>query len=166
MIAMCTYRSFRSFNLRFKRQKHPDGHFQVENYLRYQGRKLGGRFDPNSYLTLTEAMDTHDLARERGCMEEVLRSYRPEALIVGIPSDVLYTPEEIRELALGIPQAELAWIDSPHGHDAFLMEQEALNGLVRDFRRRLENNHRRPRAILPEEATARRHRERRDERCA
>ena len=163
MIAMCTYRSFRSFNLRFRREKHPEGHFQVENYLRYQGRKLGGRFDPNTYLTLTEAMDTHDLARERGPMDEVLRSYRPEALIVGIPSDVLYTPEEIRELALGIPQAELAWIDSPHGHDAFLMDQETLNGLVRNFRNRLATIHESPGTFQPRDVAGRGRLEGRDE---
>ena len=96
-------------------------------------------------------------------MEEVLRRYRPEALIVGIPSDVLYTPEEIRELALGIPQAELDWIDSPHGHDAFLMEQEMLNGLVRDFRNRLEKNHESPGTFLPGDVAGPGRQERRDE---
>ena len=166
MIAMCTYRSPGSFKLRFDREKHPAGHFQVENYLRYQGRKLGDRFDPNSYLTLTEAMDTHDLSRGRGTLEEVLGSYGPEVLVVGIPSDVLYTPEEIQELADGIPQAELAWIDSPHGHDAFLMEQDTLGGLVRNFRHRVgaaAQIH----ESLGIETTPRRHlKERRKERCA
>jgi homoserine O-acetyltransferase len=166
MIAMCTYRSAGSFRLRFDREKHPAGHFQVENYLRYQGRKLGDRFDPNSYLTLTEAMDTHDLARDRGTLEEVLGSYRPPVLVVGIPSDVLYTPEEIQELAAGIPHAELAWIDSPHGHDAFLMEQETLSDLVRAFRHRLSKERSGPGNFVSDGGPTRHQTERRDERCA
>lgn len=166
MIAMCTYRSAGSFRLRFDREKHPAGHFQVENYLRYQGRKLGDRFDPNSYLTLTEAMDTHDLARDRGTLDEVLGSYRPPVLVVGIPSDVLYTPEEVRELADGIRQAELAWIDSPHGHDAFLMEQDTLSDLVRGFRSRLPENQTDPGTFRAHGVPGRNQTERRDERCA
>ena len=113
------------------------GHFQVESYLRYQGDKLGDRFDPNAYLTLTEAMDTHDLARGRGPLNDVLSNLRAEVLVVGIPSDVLYPPKELEELAQGIPQAELTWIDSPHGHDAFLMEQDQLNHTVLSFRKRV-----------------------------
>lgn len=169
MIAMCTYRSPGSFKLRFDREKHPAGHFQVENYLRYQGKKLGDRFDPNSYLTLTEAMDTHDLARDRGSLGEVLEGYRPEVLVVGIPSDVLYTSEEIQELAAGIPQAELAWIDSPHGHDAFLMEQDTLCELVRGFRHRLKGTQPTHGLLGIEKAPGQSQHdqnERRDERCA
>ena len=103
MIAMCTYRSPESFKLRFDREKHPAGHFQVESYLRYQGKKLGDRFDPNSYLTLTEAMDTHDLARDRGPIGEVLGDYGPEVLVVGIPTDVLYPPGKSRSWPQGFP---------------------------------------------------------------
>ena len=137
MIAMCTYRSHGSFQQKFQREKHPAGPFQVESYLRYQGQKLGNRFDPNTYLTLTEAMDTHDLARGRGPLPEVLSGLRAEVLVVGIGSDVLYPPNEVEELARGIPGAELTWIDSPHGHDAFLMEQDQLSETIRSFRQRV-----------------------------
>jgi len=137
MIAMCTYRSPGSFQLRFQREKHPAGHFQVESYLRYQGEKLGNRFDPHAYLTLTEAMDSHDLARGRGPLPEVLSGLRPRVLVVGIRSDVLYPPNEVEELADGIPHAELTWIESPHGHDAFLMEQDQLSRAIRSFRKRV-----------------------------
>jgi len=160
MIAMCTYRSPGSFQLRFQRERHPTGPFQVESYLRYQGEKLGDRFDPNAYLTLTEAMDTHDLARDRGCLAEVLSGLRAHVLVVGIRSDVLYQPDEVEGLARGIPHAELAWIDSPHGHDAFLMEQELLSQTLRTFRKRIEGGQR-PRTGIRGQA-----RERGAERCA
>ena len=134
MVAMCSYRSPGSFDLRFQRDRTPAGDFQVESYLRYQGEKLGGRFDANSYLTLSRAMDSHDLARGRGGLDEVLAGIRPRVLLVGIPSDVLYTASEVEALAQGIPESELAWIDSPHGHDAFLMELEEVSEILSSFR--------------------------------
>lgn len=133
-VAMCSYRSPGSFGLRFSRDRAPDGEFQVESYLRYQGSKLGARFDANSYLVLSRAMDTHDLARARGEMASVLNGIQPRTLVVGISSDILYLPEELEELAAGIPGGELVWIGSPHGHDAFLMEQEELSGILAAFR--------------------------------
>lgn len=133
MIAMCSYRSPGSFDLRFQRERRDDGVFQVESYLRYQGEKLGKRFDPNSYLTLTRAMDTHDLARGRGSLEAVLEGVTLPVLVVGIGSDVLYPPPEIESLAGRIPSAKLEWIESPHGHDAFLIEQNQVNALVLRF---------------------------------
>jgi len=134
MIAMCTYRSPDSFDLRFRRDRHSEGHFQVESYLRYQGEKLGARFDANTYLALTEAMDTHDLARDRGPLAGVLADLRPRVQVVGIRSDVLYPPHEVEELAEGIPGSDLAWIESPHGHDAFLIEQDQVRDTLRRFR--------------------------------
>jgi len=152
-VAMCSYRSPESFDLRFQREQTTSGEFQVESYLRYQGEKLGTRFDANSYLTLSRAMDSHDLARGRlgldggpggklgrgldGDLEEVLAGIRPRVLLVGIRSDVLYTAPEIEGLARGIPGAELAWIDSPHGHDSFLMEVEEVSEILSSFRSRL-----------------------------
>ena len=136
---MCSYRSSGSFDLRFQREQTPAGDFQVESYLRYQGKKLGGRFDANSYLTLSLAMDSHDLARGRGALEEVLAGIRPRVLLVGIPSDVLYTAAEVEALAHGIPGSELAWIQSPHGHDAFLMELSEVSEILSSFRSTVEH---------------------------
>ncbi len=136
MVAMCSYRSPGSFDLRFRRTRAPSGEFQIQSYLRYQGEKLVRRFDANAYLSLSEAMDSHDLARARGPLEEVLAAVRPPALLVGIPSDTLYLPEELETLAQGIPSAELAWIESPHGHDAFLIHQDKVSELLASFRER------------------------------
>lgn len=137
MIAMCSYRSPASFASRFGRTVAPDGSFQVERYLRRQGEKLVARFDANTYLTLSLAMDTHDVSRGRGEFHTVLRSLHTPMLVVSIDSDVLYPPEELEELAAVAPGAELAVLSSPHGHDAFLIEAEAVDQLVLGFRARL-----------------------------
>ncbi len=137
MIAMCTYRSSESFSRRFGRGRAENGGFEVERYLRHHGEALVARFDANSYLTLTRAMDTHDLGRGRAGYAQALRAIRADALVVAVESDVLYPPEEQRELVSLIPGARLALLHSPDGHDAFLTEGGAVSDLVRDFRARL-----------------------------
>ncbi|MFI5166204.1 MAG: homoserine O-acetyltransferase [Thermoanaerobaculales bacterium] len=134
MMAMCTYRSRESFAVRFPTPTRRTGEFEVASYLRHQGEKLADRFDANCYLTLTRAMDTHDLGRGRGEYGAVLRSITAPALVVAIDSDVLYPPAEQEELARLLPHAHLARLPSPHGHDAFLTETSAVNTLVRLFR--------------------------------
>ena len=81
-------------------------------------------------------MDTHDVSRGRGEFEEVLRGVRQPALVVSIDTDVLYVPEEQRELARHMPAARLARLESPHGHDAFLIDVDELSALVAEFRGR------------------------------
>jgi homoserine O-acetyltransferase len=137
MMAMCTYRSPQSFAGRFGRSAAPGGQFEAERYLRHHGDKLVRRFDANSYITLTRAMDSHDLGRGRGSFRRALGSIAQATLVVAISSDVLYPPAEQRELARTIPYATLARLPSPHGHDAFLIDVDALDRLVRDFRRDL-----------------------------
>jgi homoserine O-acetyltransferase len=134
MIAMCSYRSRRSFELRFGRARSRRALYEVERYLGYQGQKLAERFDANSYVTLTRAMDSHDVARGRGDYEAVLRSVRHRMLVVAIDSDVLYPPEEQEELVALLPNADLALLHSVHGHDGFLVDAEALNALLVRFR--------------------------------
>ena len=142
MVAMCTYRSRASLQQRHGRRVQPVGDggegtlFAVESYLRYQGWKLVERFDANTYLTLTRAMDSHDVAQGRGEYAEVLGSIRQPTLVVSIDTDVLYPPEEQRELADGIPGARLATLRSAHGHDGFLIEVDELSCLVVGFRRK------------------------------
>ncbi len=132
MMAMISYRSRSSFEARFGRERMPErGCFAVESYLRYQGKKLVERFDANAYVRLTEAMDAHDVSRGRGVYEEVLASIQQPTLVIGVDSDVLYPLEEQEELVRYIPRAELAVLHSPHGHDAFLIEQETLNTWIK-----------------------------------
>ncbi|PSQ98613.1 MAG: homoserine O-acetyltransferase [Bacteroidetes bacterium QS_9_68_14] len=113
--------------------------FAVESYLRYQGQKLTGRFDANCYVRLTQQMDSHDVARGRSggpddSYADVLGRIRQPALVVGIDSDVLYPLAEQRQLAAHLPNATLDVLASPHGHDAFLIETDALNARLRDWR--------------------------------
>jgi homoserine O-acetyltransferase len=138
MMAMVSYRSQPSFDGRFGRDVMADqdgAPYAVESYLRYQGEKLVDRFDPGCYVALTQQMDTHDVARGRGAYEAVLESIEQPALVVGIDSDVLYPLSEQRELAAHLPRATLEVLSAPHGHDAFLIELDALNETIAAWRR-------------------------------
>lgn len=139
-VAMISYRSDAEYAARFKRDRvRPDSHFdpqnpfQVESYLRYQGKKLVERFDACTYLYITWAMDQHDLSRDRAPFEEVLRSVEIPALCAGITSDILYPVHEQKELASHLPRARYFEIDSIHGHDAFLIEWDQVTRATRDF---------------------------------
>ncbi|MGC3998661.1 MAG: homoserine O-acetyltransferase [Anaeromyxobacter sp.] len=135
MMAMLSYRSAPSFEERFGRRPQAEDQFAVESYLRYQGRQLVERFDAATYITLTRAMDTQDVTRGRGGdLEDVLRTLRVPTLVVSIDSDVIYWPEEQRQVARGVPGARLAVLDSPHGHDAFLIDVDRLSDMVAGFR--------------------------------
>ncbi len=139
MIAMCTYRSFESFDERFGRtigQELDQGQFAIEGYLHYQGAKLVDRFDANCYVRLTQSMDTHDVSEGRGEYFAVLAGIRQPCLAVGISSDILYPLAEQQELAEHMPNAEFAVLDAPMGHDSFLIERSRLNDIVLDWRRR------------------------------
>ncbi|MBE3584297.1 MAG: alpha/beta fold hydrolase [Limnochordaceae bacterium] len=111
--------------------------FEVQRYLHYQGQKLVRRFDPDSYLYLSFALDLHDVGAGRGGLEAALERLTMPVLAVGIRSDILYPPHEQQLLVqfltnLGRP-ARYAELDSPWGHDAFLIEAHALGQLLRDF---------------------------------
>ena len=139
--AMLTYRTPAQFDERFGRARHEprfepgDPRFAVESYLRYQGAKLAARFDAGSYVRLTEAMDGHDVGRGRGRedAQTALGQLRADALCVGISSDLLYPPAESRQLAAWLPAGRYAELDSPFGHDGFLVDGDALDALVRPF---------------------------------
>lgn len=141
-MAMVSYRSHGSFAERFGRKRMPPENgsaagaapFTVESYLRYQGQKLARRFDANCYVRLTQQMDSHDVARGRGDYEDVLHAIGQPTLVVGIDSDVLYPLAEQEELAAHLPRATLDVLRSPHGHDAFLIETDALSESIRSWR--------------------------------
>lgn len=136
MVAMLSYRSAHSYQERFGRKTadSDESMFEMESYLRYQGKKLVERFDAGCYVSLTKQMNRHDVSRGRGEYAKVLRSITQPALVVGITSDILYPLAEQRELAMHLPNAELEIVDSPHGHDAFLIELETLNQRVLKWR--------------------------------
>ena len=140
-IAMISYRSKTSFDAKFGRDVNESfdvsntakGNFQIQKYLSHQGEKLVQRFDANSYLYITKAMDLHDITTGRGSFEDVLSKIKAKTLNIGISTDILYPPEEQIEMAAKIPHAEYTEINSIYGHDAFLLEFTQLNNIINRF---------------------------------
>ncbi|KAF2794640.1 homoserine O-acetyltransferase [Melanomma pulvis-pyrius CBS 109.77] len=121
-------------------------YFSAQSYLRYQGEKFIKRFDANCYIAITRKLDTHDVSRYRypegtdpetldpvAALEHALSLIEQPTLVLGIQSDGLFTFSEQQELAAHIPNAILKTIDSPDGHDAFLLEFEQVNGHLLGF---------------------------------
>ena len=136
-IAMMTYRSFGEFDDRFGRRLSDDGSsFSVSTYLDYQGQKLVSRFDANCYIALTRTMDSHDIRRDRSELTCC------PTLVVGITTDVLYPLDEQKQLSETLPDSELAILDSPFGHDAFLIEQNKLNALISEWLNKIKRTRR------------------------
>ncbi len=134
-LAMITYRSPHDYDRKFGRNWNiQKDQFEVESYLNYQGEKLTQRFDANSYITLTKAMDSHDVARGRGTVKSVLDKLELPVLVIGIDSDILYPIHEQIEIAGLLPNATFREIMSKYGHDAFLIEFEQINQALRQFR--------------------------------
>ena len=142
-IAMISYRSSQSLGRRFDRSsgadvfgadaRYPED-FAVKGWLRHHGEKLTARFDANSYRVLLDAMDTHDVGRGRGTLASALSTLVQPTRVIAIATDALYIPEEQRQLARMLPNAQYAEIDSMHGHDGFLIDAARIEPLVRDFR--------------------------------
>ena len=111
--------------------------FAVETYLSHQGEAFVGRFDANSYLYITKALDTFDLAAEAGSLEEALRPFQGRALLLAYSSDWLYPPAQAKEIARAIRRngGEVTYceLESSYGHDAFLLEDRRASSLISWF---------------------------------
>lgn len=139
-IAHVTYRSEPELATRFGRRPQPGelpsrgGRYEVESYLEHHAAKLVRRFDAGSYVALTEAMNGHDIGRGRGGVARALRRADMPALVAGIDSDRLYPPSQQAEFASLLPGADrLRIIESPYGHDGFLIETDHVGSLVREL---------------------------------
>ncbi|MBD5326734.1 MAG: homoserine O-acetyltransferase [Bacteroides sp.] len=138
-IALLSYRGAPAYNLTQADRgamTDPQSPFRrrVHSYQRHQGEKLSARFNAYSYHRLSRAVDAHDIARDRGdSVEQVLRTFKPKALVVGITSDILFTLADARQLADNIPDARLETISSDFGHDGFLVEHAQLNTIICNF---------------------------------
>ena len=140
-IAHTTYRSALELDERFGRTaQHPEeplgggGRYAVQSYLDHHAGKLARRFDANSYLVLTESILSHDVGRGRGGVEAALAGVSARALVVAVDTDRLYLPSQSEQMAAALPGADgVHLVRSDFGHDGFLIEEEQVGGLVRDF---------------------------------
>ncbi|MTE23362.1 homoserine O-acetyltransferase [Microbacterium sp. ZXX196] len=141
-MAMLNYRGIVELNQRFQRSWQSDvsplghgGRFAVESYLDFHGNKFTRRFDANTYIRLVEAMDSHDVGRDRGGIEDALGRVTARTLVVGIDTDRLFPLEGQHRIARGIGSTihgdDAIVIASDFGHDGFLIETDVLGHHLR-----------------------------------
>jgi homoserine O-acetyltransferase len=138
-LGQITYRTGEEFDARFGRSAQSDGDvlredlYAIESYLGYHGEKLARRFDANSYVVLSQAMNHHDVGRGRGGVAQALKSVRGPMTVIGIDSDRLYPLRLQRRIAELVPSAApLSVITSNVGHDGFLLEVDQIGKIVKN----------------------------------
>jgi len=142
-IAHLTYRTESEMDVRFGRQLQGDdtGRYAVESYLDHQADKLAIRFDANTYIILGEAMNSHDIGRDRGGVAAALSTIKVPVMVVSIDTDRLFPPRLQSELAELTPGSKLEMLSSPFGHDGFLVESDAMGELLRHAIEHAEGTH-------------------------
>lgn len=140
-IALLSYRNYNTYHATQQDDNHNKlNDFASSSYQRYQGEKLVKRFNAYSYVRLSEAMDAHNVARNRAeTTEHALNTIKAKTLVVGIGSDLLFPPSEQEFLAKHIPNAQFKLIDSFYGHDGFLLETKQLTDLLKEFYKSTSN---------------------------
>lgn len=126
--------------LKIDYQYHPE--FEVESYLRYQGERFVDRFDANTYLLMTKALDYFDPAEEhQGKLSQALAKVSADFMVISFSSDWRFAPERSREIVRALHTNNLnvsyAEIESPHGHDSFLLEGENYFSVMRAYMKRV-----------------------------
>ncbi|MDD4870562.1 MAG: homoserine O-acetyltransferase, partial [Kiritimatiellae bacterium] len=144
-IGHITYLSPEMMTKKFGREKHNNGDtdssfstdFQVESYLDHQGDKFVDRFDANSYLHITSAIDEYDLTERFGSLEKAFGPIKGKVLVVALSSDWLFPPEQSVEIANALlhvgKKVSYCNLQAPHGHDAFLVDIKHLSEVMRAF---------------------------------
>lgn len=144
MMAHITYLSDEGLEEKFGRSRVPTAardlfaaEFQVESYLRYQGQSFINRFDANTYLYLSKALDRFDLYGPDGHLEDAMQKVEARTLVIGFTSDWLFPPSQNRAITHALlrcgKDASYAEIDMSLGHDSFLVHAPELYELVRSF---------------------------------
>jgi homoserine O-acetyltransferase len=133
-MALLSYRSYFAYN---QTQQEIDDNktdnFKASSYQRYQGEKLIKRFNAFSYYRLSQAMDSHNLGRNRESIEIALRKITANTLVIGINTDFLFPPNEQRFIAKHIENSRFVEIESFYGHDGFLVETDKLTEIIQVF---------------------------------
>lgn len=145
MLAHITYLSEVSMHEKFGRrlrEKERYGYdfstdFEVESYLRYQGQSFTQRFDANSYLYITKAIDYFDLIQDHGSLQNAFKHITAKLLVISFSSDWLFptsqAKEMVRALKLNKKHVSFCEIDSPYGHDSFLLPNKNMEKMIADF---------------------------------
>lgn len=145
MIGHITYLSEESMHDKFGRKLQDkqqldftfDVNFQVESYLRYQGMSFVDRFDANSYLYITKAMDYFDVQGKYGCLARAFKNSMAKFLVISFSSDWLFPPEQSKDIVRSLmnigKEVTYCNIKSPYGHDAFLLESEQQMKIIKSF---------------------------------
>lgn len=151
MVGHITYMSEQSLDGKFGRRLQNgnrlaygfDTDFAVESYLQYQGGKFVERFDANSYLYITKALDYYDVADGYDSAEDALSRTRCPFLVVSFSSDWLYTDAQARELVEALEnvgrEVEYHRVEADFGHDSFLVEVETMTHLISRYLNKLED---------------------------
>ncbi len=129
MVGMLSYRTPEGLERRFGRSRSEHDTFQVHDWLAVHGEKLVARFDATSYGALIDAMDEHDVGRDRGGLAAALSAVGDRLIGVGIPGDLLYPAESVKEWTTA---ANATYVELPsiHGHDAFLLEVDRVSAVI------------------------------------
>lgn len=133
-IAMLSYRNYETY----EKTQHEDNQelpeiFRAASYQNYQGEKLAKRFNAFSYWVLSEAMDSHNIARNRGSIANALSKIKAYTQVIGITTDVLFPIPEQRLIVRSIKNVTYEEINSTYGHDGFLVEMNQLDKSIRTF---------------------------------
>lgn len=132
--ALLSYRSYEGYAAKQSEETEDKyDEFRATSYMQYQGEKLADRFNAYSYYALSKAMDSHNLARDRGNLKEVLADITAPTLAIGIASDVLFPLEEQQFIARHVANGNFAKINSAFGHDGFLLEYDQIARAIRKF---------------------------------
>jgi homoserine O-acetyltransferase len=148
MIGNITYRSAESMHRQFGRRRRSEAppdrfgqRFEIESYLQHMGEKFIDRFDANSYIYLTKAMDFYDIAEGCASLEEAAAGIKCKSLFIAFRSDWLFPPQETEELVEALRavgrEAEYHEVESDYGHDAFLVEYPKYAYLIKRFLERM-----------------------------
>lgn len=133
-MALLSYRHYDTYAVK-QSPREGDSAFRrrAASYQQYQGDKLVRRFNAYSYYTLSNVMDSHDLGRGRGGVEQALNRIKAQVLAIGIENDILFPPIEQKRIANGVRKGTYQSIEALEGHDGFLIETGQISHIINQF---------------------------------
>ncbi|UUA73387.1 homoserine O-acetyltransferase family protein [Cellvibrio sp. QJXJ] len=133
-IAMLSYRNYSNYK-NFQEETNDDAidNMKASSYQRYISFKFVERFNAHCYWTMTKAMDSHNIGRNRGSIEGVLKGIKTKTLLLAMEGDVLFPFQEMNDMNNALPNSEIHEVESVHGHDGVLTSCSAISKKIRDF---------------------------------